>query len=488
MRFVDRVLPPSMVLCLGALTFAQPTPQLNGPPILKLPRLRVVRVNPPPETVGFDRAAHVSITFNRAVDPATLSPSSLHVLGRWSGPVAGQFVLSNGGRTVTFVRSRGFSAGEAVFVNVARQVRAIEGDALGTPYAFTFWARSDAAPMTFTHTQTLLPGRIPYGAHGGDLDDDGDLDLAVPNEDSSNVSVFLNVGGDTFVGPTNYGVGFHCSPSEGLDLNGDGIVDLVVANILDHNVSVLIGRGDGTFLPQRQYPVGNQPRGLTVFDVDGDGDADVITANRQSSNLSLLINRGDGTFEKQIPFEAGVGGETGVAAADMNGDGLFDLVVVGYSSSEIATLLGDGNGGFSFHTKRASLSRPWMVVCGDVNGDSIPDAAAAISGAGRGEIFLGDGVGGLDSSGSYPAGSFPIAIDLGDLDGDGDLDMTVSSYSSRRFTVFRNLGGGVFSEAARLSTPGAGSCTVLHDRDGDGIVDLTGIDEVADLVRLYRQP
>lgn len=446
----------------------------------------VKSVLPDPERIDVPRDAQVQIHFSAPIDPDSVTAQSIHIYGRWSGPVQGQYELSPDQHTVTFTRDRPFSAGEAVFVNISTDIRNTQNQPLESPYAFSFWAQPDPGTWNFVHTSTLGAGITPYGAHGGDLDNDGDLDLAVPNENSEDVSVLLNLGNDTFSAPVNYPAGEHCSPSEGLDLNGDLIVDLAIANILDSNVSILIGRGDGTFEPQAQYPVGAQPRGLTALDVDGDGDFDLVTANRNSSNLSLLLNRGDGTFEPAIPIEAGVNGETGVMAAHVDGDGLMDLIVIGYHSNQIVALINNGASGFIPGTPAATQSRPWMVVTGDVNGDGLVDAAVANSQSNSASIHIGTG-GGFSLLGSYPAGSFPIAVDLGDIDGDGDLDMTASAFSSGTFTLYRNDGTGNYTQVTALSTPGAGSCTVLHDRDGDGDVDITGIDEIADLVPLFQQ-
>lgn len=463
---------------------AQRTPKEAPPAGMVRPILEVLSVWPTPEDLDAPRDAVVTVAFNKPIDPATLTQRSFHVLGRWSGPVSGRLILLDD-RTVAFVRDREFSAAEHVSVSISRDLRATDGAGLARGHSFGFWAATAPGSMNFVQTGVLVPGDVPYGAHGGDLDDDGDLDLAIPNEDTSDVSVFLNLGADTFSAEAAYGVGFHCSPSEGLDLDGDGVVDLAVSNILDHDVSVLIGVGDGTFLPQVRYSVGNQPRGLAAFDADGDGDADLVTANRSSSTCSLLRNNGDGTFAAHEPFDAGVTGETGVAPIDLNLDGITDLVVIGWGSSQIAALLGDGNGGFTVSTVTQTSSRPWMVVVGDVNGDGLPDAAAACSGANRAGVYLNDGAGGLGPETSYASGSFPIAIDLGDLD--GDLDMTTSAYSGGSFQVYTNDGAGVFTRVFDLPAFVAGSCTVLHDRDGDGDTDITGIDELGDRVILFQQ-
>jgi hypothetical protein len=449
--------------------------------------LRVMSTSPPAESMAFLPGGNVSVTFNMPIDPATLNLATFSVTGKWSGPVPGQLVLSNKGRTVTFVRERDYSAGESVTVSLSTGLRGRFGVFTGRGHWQTFWVRPKAAGMAFVEVGTLTPGSVPYGAFGGDLDDDGRLDLAIPNEESSNVSVFLNQGDGSYKGPANFGVGFHCSPNEGVDLDGDGVVDLAVANILDHNVSILMGKGDGTFEPQVKYAVGSQPRGLAAFDVDGDGDIDLITANRSSGTMSLLRNRGDGTFDGAATFDAGLGGETGVAPADMNRDGATDLVVIGYYSDDVAVLLGNGKGGFSISAIVPCGPGPWQVAAGDINGDGRPDVALACSFADQAGVLMGDGAGGVGAFKGYAAPDFPIAIDIADADGDGDLDMGASSYGGAAFTLYRNLGGGTFEKALQLPADGAGSCMVFHDRDGDGIVDLTGIDEGADRVFLFRQ-
>ncbi len=478
--------PVLLAALLAAPALAQRTPVPLDAHAYAPEALRVVSVSPAPESLAAPRDAAVTVTFNKPIDHATLGPSSFHVLGRWSGPVSGSYVLIDD-RTVAFVRGRGFSPAERVSVSLSRDLRALDGASLPRGYAAGFWARPDPGSLDFVHTATLVPGDVPYGGHGGDLDDDGDLDLAIPNEESSDVSVFLNVGDGSFGPRQNFGVGFHCSPSEGLDLSGDGVVDLAVSNILDHDVSILIGNGDGTFRPQVRYAVGSQPRGLTALDIDADGDADLITANRTGSSCSILRNRGDGTFDAHSPFEAGVTGETGVAATDLNLDGVMDLVVIGWGNSRIATLLGDGRGGFATHTVVPTSSRPWMVTTGDLNGDGFPDAAAACSGSGRAGIYLGDGTGALGPEINFDSGEFPIAIDIGDLDGDGDLDIVTSSYSSGDFHVYTNDGAGNFTMRFTIPAIVAGSCAVLHDRDGDGDTDLTLIDELGDRILLYTQ-
>jgi len=470
---------PALALFGGSLTFAQ---QARVAPL----PLQVLHNSPPQNALGVARAGGVSLTFNQALLAASLDAQSFHVFGHWSGVRTGTIQLVGGGRVLRFTPQSPFSAGELVHVTLSRSVESVFGGRMQRGYAWSFWTDSRASSGSYTQTGTLFPGDTPYGAHGGDVDSDGDLDLCIPNENSSDVSVYLNQGSGTFGAEVTYGVGFHCSSNEAADFDQDGDVDLVIANILDDDVSVLLGNGDGTFQPQQRYACGLEPRGVAVLDADGDGDRDFVTANRVSSDLSLFRNGGAGAFAAEVRFNGGLNRETDVLAEDMDGDGRTDLVVVGYSSHNANVLRGDGLGAFQPLTPRAIGSNPWKLALGDVNGDGFNDVAAACSGANVASIVMGDGAGGLLPATTYATGTFPIAIDLGDLNGDGLLDLAASSFGAD-FDLYRNLGNGLMGNHTTLSAVTAGSCTVLHDRDGDGDVDVTGIDELADRVYLFRQ-
>src|SRR5690606_24533157 len=63
------------------------------------------------------------------------------------------------------------------------------------------------------------------------------------------------------------------------DLDGDGDLDVAVTTEQSHDVSVLINRGDGTIEDHRVYGTGQSPRDVVAVDMDGDGDLDLVTAN-----------------------------------------------------------------------------------------------------------------------------------------------------------------------------------------------------------------
>ncbi len=90
------------------------------------------------------------------------------------------------------------------------------------------------------------------------------------------------------------------------DLDGDLDLDLAVANGDSGDVSVLINNGSGTFAPQVTYAAGSTPRSVAMGDLDGDLDLDLAVANGFDNDVSVLLNNGDGTFAPQVTYGAGV--------------------------------------------------------------------------------------------------------------------------------------------------------------------------------------
>ena len=475
-------------LCLAALALQAPShAQVTRPGGANPVVFKVLKVSPSQSALHVPRDSSISVTFNLPVDRTSLAMPAFHVMGRFSAMHSGSYHFSDGGRTMTFVPTKPFSAGEKVLVNMARTVSTAGGVTLDHGFAWTFWTDSRASTGQFSYDATLIPGDTPYGAYGGDIDNDDDLDICTTNENTSDVSVFLNDGTGTFGPATSEAVGWHCSPCDAADFNFDGHVDLAVSNIFHDDVSVLLGNGDGTFQPQARYPVGDQPRGLALLDADGDGDMDIATTNRQSSDLSLLINTGNGLFAPEFRFNGGVSGETGLSSCDMDNDGILDLVVAGYYSDRIAVRRGTGNGTFVAHSSRIIGTEPWMVVTGDLNSDGWPDVAAPLAGGMAAGIMLNDGSGGFLPAQNYPGGNFPISIEIGDMDGDGHLDFSVGAFQGGYFSNYFNNGDGTFGSPFYITVPQAASFTIFHDFDGDGDVDMTLLDEIADLVFTYRQ-
>jgi hypothetical protein len=455
----------------------------------------VIGISPASHSLASARNTQITITFDAAMDPATINASNISIFGHWSGVALGTFQLEAGNTRVRFTPTTLFNAGEWVLVSISKNVRTQAGQTLPQGYAWTFWIKPSVGTIVLAEIQRIPVRRSgeghiqTYGAHGGDLNKDGFSDFFVPNEISNDCRVFLNDRSGNYSSFTVHPIpnGSRPSTNESADFNSDGNLDIAVGNSAGDSITVFLGNGTGGFLSIRNYQAAQQVRGLAVADFDGDGDADIVTANRNGNNIALLLNNGNGTFAPRTTIDANGVGETACATADANGDGILDLFVGCYSSSEMSLLLGNGTGGFTFSSKVAvGGSSPWMIAVGDVNGDGRVDVVSANAGSANASVIFGNGTGGLSAATTYAAASFPIAIDLGDIDGDGDLDLMTSNYTGRNWTYWENNGAGVFGNRRTLAAAQAGSCATFHDRDNDGDLDMTGIDEEADLIFLFR--
>ena len=137
-------------------------------------------------------------------------------------------------------------------------------------------------------------GEWPTSLFCADLDGGGDHDIAAANmkpfgDVPSTVSVLLNNGDGTLVAQIEYPVGDSPHAVSAGDLDGDGDSDLATANTYGESVSILLNDGDGTFPDILGYPAGDSPRSLAIADLDGDGDGDLAVVNR--NGVAVLLNQ-----------------------------------------------------------------------------------------------------------------------------------------------------------------------------------------------------
>jgi FG-GAP-like repeat len=187
------------------------------------------------------------------------------------------------------------------------------------------------------HTEPNI-GNILYIA-AADLNGDGRPDVAAADE-SDSVWVMLGHGDGTF-GPA---ARYHANDTPAgvviADLNEDGELDLAVANVNSSDVSILLGRGDGTFAPTRNYRLEAPYSGTSsaaIADLNGDGRPDIAAANDLTNDVSVALGRGDGSFLPAAHYRTH-GSPEAVAVADLNGDTLPDLAIANSDSRDVSVL------------------------------------------------------------------------------------------------------------------------------------------------------
>jgi hypothetical protein len=290
----------------------------------------------------------------------------------------------------------------------------------------------------FRAQSTFAAGSRPGSVSSGDLDGDGDQDLAIANVNSSGtVSVLLSNGSGGFSARTTFAVGSSPFSVSMGDVDGDGDLDLAIANISSNTVSVLLGNGSGGFSAQTTFAVGSSPYSVSMGDVDGDGDLDLAIANRSSNTVSVLLGNGSGGFSARTTFATGTNPRS-VSMGDLDGDGDLDLAIANYSSNTVSVLLGNGSGGFSAQITFATGSSPYSVSMGDVDGDGDLDLAIANNGSSNVSVLLGNGSGGFSAQTTLATGTNPISVSMGDFNGDGRSDLAIANLNSNTVSILLN--------------------------------------------------
>jgi hypothetical protein len=346
-------------------------------------------------------------------------------------------------------------------------------------------------------TRTDLPaGSKPSAIIAGDFNGNGQLDLAVANQDSNTVSVLVGNGDGTFQGHVDYNVGTAPLALAAGDFNGDGHLDIAVVNSGANTVSILLGNGDGTFQqPAQAFSVGNTPQWVAVGDFNGDGNLDLAVPNFADNTVSILLGKGDGTFPTHADIAVG-SGPSSVAIGDFNRDGKLDLAVANYNANTVGLLLGNGNGTFRTGSLISNLkSLPHSVTVGDFDGDGILDLAIANTGTsvpgGTTVIAYGKGDGTFPQLFGYSTGNSPTMELTADLNGDGILDLITDNLSVlSKYTYLTGTGGrSQQSFQFHINIPtGTGPLAVtVGDFNNDGMLDVAAADSQEDTVSIMTQ-
>lgn len=343
---------------------------------------------------------------------------------------------------------------------------------------FMLMSQNNWASQLLYRGQTFIAGNNPGSVAIGDLDGDGESDLAATNSNSNHVSVLLGNGDGTFQSAVSYSAGAYPLSVSMADLNGDGATDLAVANFYgDDNVSVLLNKNDGTgaFHSAVNYSAGEHPYWVAIADLNGDGAPDMAVADRSyspqlSGNISVLLGYGDGTFQSAVGYSTQRSGPISVAIGDFDGHGVPDLALANVDDAYLSVLPGNGDGTFQTAVNYRTGVEPSSVAIGDLNADGAPDLAVGNGESHNVSVLLNenDGTGAFQIAGDYNIADYPIQVAIGDLNVDGAPDIAVASNTD--FSVLLGNGDGAF----RMDyTTGLGCCSVaIGDLNGDGLPDL----------------
>jgi len=185
----------------------------------------------------------------------------------------------------------------------------------------------------------------------GDFNKDGWIDMAVTNENTDNVGIFLGFDYATFTNQTIFIYGVLPTPYHVAvgDFNNDSHLDLVVANSAINSISIHLGYGNGTFATQISFQTGqsSNPVFVAVGDFNKDNQSDIVVANYDTNDISIFLGYGNGSFDNpKLPEFDDIYYPASIALGDFNNDSCLDIAVANKYADKISILLGHGNGSF----------------------------------------------------------------------------------------------------------------------------------------------
>ena len=229
------------------------------------------------------------------------------------------------------------------------------------------WNYGDAtftAPTLVVNTD-INPGQLV----SADFNDDGHQDFAFA---SDTLFVYLNDGGGNFILSDSHFISIWTWNTVAADLNNDGSIDLAVPDVVGESIQVLLNNGNGTFAAPVSYPTPS-PKPLAVVDLNQDASPDLVIGSYLNDTLSVFVNDGAGNFAEGGVYPVAIGdGGVGMATLDYNQDGLADLAVTDIFQNLVSVVMSNGDATLG-DVVQYPLSSPLWAASGDFNNDGADD-------------------------------------------------------------------------------------------------------------------
>lgn len=365
------------------------------------------------------------------------------------------------------------------------------------------------AGINFEAGQVTDAAQKPVYMVSGDLDGDHRADLVIVSPNSNEVGIYLAADTPSFLAaPRTMQFGSSLQRPAIGDLNNDGQLDLAVPDKAEATVWILLGQGDGTFKAPYKVALSSAvekfraPSAVAIVNFDSAGGADLAVADSRGDNVFILLNEGG----PSPSFNGGrevfdVGPQpVDIRSADFNRDGKPDLVTLNVGGPQVkeldillTTRIMQGFPDFSVH--KYTIGRdPSNMVVADFNNDGNPDIAMLNNPTLRTSevaLLLDRDDGSLAPIATMPIGCpffvgaetcKALTMAAGDFDGNQSIDLMVAMVDPRTTSAgnngsdamqaFGGLNDGSFIPGPVFATKKGPLSMTAADLNDDGLADV----------------
>ena len=322
----------------------------------------------------------------------------------------------------------------------------------------------------------------PWMKEIADLDNDGKLDLIVCGR-SGPLVWYKNPGWGKTVISTETGNGGSTTGIESGDIDSDGDIDIALANGYWY-ANPLSAGGDPSDGNWTRSQIGSISTSHDIYfgDLDGDGDVDVVKRDQGTNGNVVRLFRQDAALtwtERQLSAFTG----EGLTLGDLDHDSDLDILIGTYWYENSGDIVG---GSWTMRQYTTSHTHPDVVVkMGNLDGDAYPDIVVAPA----------ESAGGFENLSWFAGSADPTAgtltefvvesnresvvhsLQLSDIDNDGKQDIIFAEMhqGSNPDDVGALINPGADTAWTREDYSSGGSHNVqAADLDGDGDTDFFG--------------
>ncbi|MFT7238472.1 MAG: gliding motility-associated-like protein [Cyclobacteriaceae bacterium] len=336
-----------------------------------------------------------------------------------------------------------------------------------------------------------------------DFNGDGKNDIAISNEDNTQINIFTNTSSGTTISFSNVSINngnIATTVTTCGDLDGDGKAELLfsasLATAISHlfiykntstNDVINMTLVDQFLLPDLADATGkNNPRRMKIGDIDADGINDIVVSSQFEAAIFVYRNLTPKAIDIETsPYKFFLEGISNLGAldiGDLNNDGLLDIVTLPFEGSQqriyaLRNISSPGEVKLLLDVVFASQGNRQNVIIGDLNNDGLQDIASTDRELGR--IYIHQNATGNDGRIVLDNEQFFTADDvwglnMGDINGDGNLDIVSASTNNALFFLINNGGSPDISmaNAESITTASRNRNIVISDLNNDGKVDL----------------